>query len=51
MIDVVLCEVLEDVADVDVVLDRGPVQTHLALTGQAVNLLTGKEEKREKYKS
>lgn len=33
LVDIVLCQVLEHVADVDVLFDRGPVDPHIAFLG------------------
>ena len=50
LIDVVLGEVLEDVADVDVLLDGGAVQPHVAPLRQGLDFLAaGKERNTYKY--
>ena len=42
LVDVVLGQVLEDVANVDIFFDRSSVQTHVALLGKSFNLFTEK---------
>ena len=49
LVDVVLCEVLEDVADVDVLLDRGAVQPHVAPLRKGLHLLTKWTKKGRSY--
>ena len=46
LIDVVLGEVLEDVADVDVLLDGGAVQPHVAPLRQGLHLLAALRRKK-----
>lgn len=45
LIDVVLGQVLEDVADVDVLLDGRAVDSHAAFLGQRLDLITENERK------